>query len=406
MPRNGSGGFTRASSDYVAGTIIDETAVNADLNDMGTALAGSIAADGQTPITANLVMSNFKHTSVGAATLQTDYMRTDQVQKGTANLLTSVGGTADVITAMAAFSMTALVSGMRFIAVMASTNTSTTPTLNINSIGVKTIKKGASAALAVGDIIAATVGEFFYDGTDIILLNPAIIPVSDIPGLPGSIITSGEVGATFIADLAASKITTDTFDPARIPTATTTDEGGVELATTGEMAAGTANKIPDADKVKAFVSGFFSSARYVYTTANNTSGPGYTASTWATVLLGNEDYDPDNIGTLSSNRVTLAAGTYQISGTNSAVEDSSGNTQYRMRIRDTTGSTTLLTGSTGHNSGGGSGGGGSTIFGVITLGVSSAIEMQLYTNGTLGTVTPVATGDLEMWNTLSITRIA
>lgn len=253
MPRNGSGGFSRASPDYVAGTTVDEAAVNADLNDMGTALAGSIAADGQTPITANLVMSNFKHTGVGAATVQTDYMRADQVQKGTANLLTSVGGTADVITATAAFSMTTLVAGMRFIAEMASTSTSTTPTLNINAIGAKTIKKGAGDALDVGDIIAAAVGDFYYDGTDMILLNPATIPVSSIPGLPGTIITSGEVGAAFIADLAASIITTGTMDAARLPDATTSAEGIVELATTAEMTAGTANKIPDAAKVKAFV---------------------------------------------------------------------------------------------------------------------------------------------------------
>jgi hypothetical protein len=52
-------------------------------------------------------------------------------------------------------------------------NTSATPTLNLNSLGAKTIKKGNSAALSPGDLQAGMVGLFHYNGTDMILLNPA-----------------------------------------------------------------------------------------------------------------------------------------------------------------------------------------------------------------------------------------
>lgn len=52
-------------------------------------------------------------------------------------------------------------------------NTSTTPTLNLNSYGAKTIKKWGGVAVAAGDIRTGMVGMLHYDGTDFILLNPA-----------------------------------------------------------------------------------------------------------------------------------------------------------------------------------------------------------------------------------------
>lgn len=272
-------------------------------------------------------------------------------------------------------------------------------TANISGFGVVPITLQDGTALTGGEIVSGVQAILTYDHANSRFF---IVIFGDIDA---SQVISGELATARIPDLDTSKITTGTMAAARLPDATTTAEGIVELATTAEMTAGTANKIPDADKVKAFVSGFFSSARYVYTTDNNTSGPAYASGSWVTVLLGTEDYDPDGIGTLSSNQVTLGAGTYQISGTNSALEDSNGNTQWRMRLRDITGSSTLLTGSTSTNSGGGSGGGGSAVIGVITLGVTSAIELQVFTNGSMPSMTPVATGGLEMWNTLSITRI-
>jgi hypothetical protein len=51
-------------------------------------------------------------------------------------------------------------------------NTSTTPTLNLNSYGAKTIKRTGGVALVPGDIKANMVGMLHYDGTDMNLLNP------------------------------------------------------------------------------------------------------------------------------------------------------------------------------------------------------------------------------------------
>ena len=53
-------------------------------------------------------------------------------------------------------------------------NTSTTPTLELNSLGAKTIKRLDGSALLVGDINANYLASLYYDGTDLLLVNPYI----------------------------------------------------------------------------------------------------------------------------------------------------------------------------------------------------------------------------------------
>ena len=53
-----------------------------------------------------------------------------------------------------------------------SANTTTTPTLNINALGAKTITKEGNTALAVGDIAENYAGILRYNGTNMVLLNP------------------------------------------------------------------------------------------------------------------------------------------------------------------------------------------------------------------------------------------
>jgi hypothetical protein len=56
MSRNGSGTYTLpAGNPVVTGTTISSTWANNTLSDMATAITGSIAADGQTPITGALI---------------------------------------------------------------------------------------------------------------------------------------------------------------------------------------------------------------------------------------------------------------------------------------------------------------------------------------------------------------
>jgi len=172
MARNGSGTYTLpAGNPVVTGSTISSTWANNTLNDIGTALTGSIAKDGQTTPTANLPMGGYAHTGVADATVRAQYATAGQAQDSAFTFLTSPAGT-NAITATASLGMSAYVTGQRFFFVAAATNTGAC-TLNINAIGVKSVTKNGTTALVAGDIAINAVVQVVYDGTQFQLLNPA-----------------------------------------------------------------------------------------------------------------------------------------------------------------------------------------------------------------------------------------
>jgi hypothetical protein len=163
--RNGSGSYSLPSGNPVSnGTTIDPTWANTTLTDIATALTQSISQDGQTPITNNLPMTGFRHINVANAQNRNEYASAAQCQDNAFDWLTSVSGT-DTIIASAAIVMGAYASGQCFRFVSSGANTTTSVTLNINSLGAKSITKNGSTSLAVGDIPSGAVVEVVYDGT-------------------------------------------------------------------------------------------------------------------------------------------------------------------------------------------------------------------------------------------------
>ena len=70
MSRNGSGVYNLpATNPVVPGSTISTTWANGTMSDIAAALTGSVAADGQTPITGNLAMGGNKLTNMGSATV-------------------------------------------------------------------------------------------------------------------------------------------------------------------------------------------------------------------------------------------------------------------------------------------------------------------------------------------------
>ena len=93
MSRNGSGSFSLPSGNPVlTGTTISSTWANTTLNDIASALTGSVASDGQTPMTGSLNMSSNKIIGLATPTLSTD-----AVTKAYADALIA-GGSAGIFT--------------------------------------------------------------------------------------------------------------------------------------------------------------------------------------------------------------------------------------------------------------------------------------------------------------------
>ncbi len=135
MPFNGSGVYSAPSSPgafnpATAGGSADPTSWNALLTDLSTALSTTITRDGQTTITQNIPFNTKKITTVA-------------------------------ISAYAAYQ------SFQFVAAHANTTTST---LAVSGLAVKTIKRPNGDNLAANDILAGAVVDVIYDGTNFILL--------------------------------------------------------------------------------------------------------------------------------------------------------------------------------------------------------------------------------------------
>lgn len=100
------------------------------------------------------------------------YTVSGALQNSTPQYLTSVTGT-DTITASLTPALTAYAAGQKFHFIAAGANTTTAPTININSLGAKNITKLGSAALSAGDIASGAAYILIYDGTQFQLTGGA-----------------------------------------------------------------------------------------------------------------------------------------------------------------------------------------------------------------------------------------
>lgn len=170
MPRNGSGTYSLpAGNPVVTGTVISSTVQNNTMSDVATALTNSLAKDGQTTPTANLPMGGFKLTNLGTGNSRTDSANLGQIQDEGYIWLASVAGT-NTITASTSPATTAYTAGQTYRFTAAGANTGAV-TININSLGAKSITKNGATALISGDIPSGAVCEITYDGTQFQLIN-------------------------------------------------------------------------------------------------------------------------------------------------------------------------------------------------------------------------------------------
>lgn len=178
MSYNGSGTFNinTAGQPVVTGTTITSTAFNLLTADLATGLTTALTKDGQTTPTANIPMGTFKITGLGAGSAATDAAQYGQLQNG-ATTIATVSGT-DTLTGTLSPAPTAYATGNLFSFVAVATNTGAA-TINLNSLGAKSITKSGTTALAAGDIVSGQVYLIEYDGTRFQLINPSILQVAN-----------------------------------------------------------------------------------------------------------------------------------------------------------------------------------------------------------------------------------
>jgi len=212
---NGSGTFVinTAGQPVVSGTVISSTAFNALTADLATGLSTCLTKDGQTTPTANIPMGSNKLTGLAVGTDATDAATLGQVQSTTVKLIGSISGT-DTITGSLTPSLAAYAAGQMFYFVAAGDNTGAV-TLNINSLGAKSVTKNGTTALSAAEIKSGQTVAVIYDGTRFQMVNPAVFNLTGFTGASntglgvgaGDSITTGTLNA-FVGVNAGTAVTT------------------------------------------------------------------------------------------------------------------------------------------------------------------------------------------------------
>ena len=204
MSYNGSGTFNinTAGQPVVTGTTITSTAFNALTADLASGLTTAMTKDGQTTPTANIPMGTFKITGLGAGTAATDAAQFGQLQAGATQIATVTG--TDTLAGTLTPAPTAYAAGNLFSFVAVNTNTGAA-TINLNSLGAKSITKLGSTALAAGDIVSGRVYLIEYDGTRFQLINPSASSVASFSaGTTGFTPSTATTGAVTLAGTLAT----------------------------------------------------------------------------------------------------------------------------------------------------------------------------------------------------------
>lgn len=132
----------------------------------------------------------------------------------------TTSGSANTQTVTLASGFSAYATGQTFTVKLGYTNTSTTVTLNVNSIGAKSVKvfrDGSLADPAVGDIQAGNYGTFIHDGTYLVLLGGstgALLKNNNLSDLANTATSRTNLGAV-------GKIVTQAFTSSGTYTPTT-----------------------------------------------------------------------------------------------------------------------------------------------------------------------------------------
>jgi hypothetical protein len=148
MARNGSGTYSNPYPDFISGTVISSSEVDANNSDIATALTQSIAVDGQAVVTADIPLATHKFTVMKVGTASTDSLSLGQAQAEAFVWCGTAGGSADAITLSPSPAITAYAAGQRFVWMASgSVNTGAT-TVAISGLSAIALQDNGAALVA------------------------------------------------------------------------------------------------------------------------------------------------------------------------------------------------------------------------------------------------------------------
>jgi len=119
-------------------------------------------------------------------------------------------GAADAYVITLSPAPSAYAAGQRFAFKATNTNT-TTSTINVNSLGVKTIKKdGGANSLISGDIVANQIVELEYDGTNFQMVSP--FPANPSAASGSSLVLLGTASPSAASTVDLTSVVTSTYE--------------------------------------------------------------------------------------------------------------------------------------------------------------------------------------------------
>lgn len=167
--RTGSTVWTQAKD---AGVKIVSSGHDTHDQDIAGGLNSLLLKNGNNTPTANLPMATYKHTGVGNGSARTDYLAVGQLQDSAVNYAAATVSSSNVYVATLSPAVTAYTTGMTVHLEFAAINTGSA-TINLNSVGAKTIKDVYGAALIGNELQSGGIYTICYDGTDFLLVNTA-----------------------------------------------------------------------------------------------------------------------------------------------------------------------------------------------------------------------------------------
>ena len=199
MPRQSNSTYQApANTAAVSHAQISSTAFNTLETDIGSEITNSLDRLGRGAMQANLPMGGFRITGQLAGSATNDGAVVSQVQSDVLSQAVSVSGVDTIVLTFAPQFVGPLVTGTKIRWTSPGPNTTTSPTVNVDTIGAVNLLRNGGASLAIGDTGASGYEcEAEYNGTNWLLLNPVTLNVVAFSGpitfQTGSSIVGGQI---------------------------------------------------------------------------------------------------------------------------------------------------------------------------------------------------------------------